>query len=436
MGCEPQGVANAVINSYSAPVPNAPLSRRTFLKNLSCTAMAMPWVLAHAAENYPPCRTVTKGPGHYWRGYYDKLLFDPSSRFLLANCVSFEHRSPAASDVIEVGLIDLEDGDRWTRLGETRAWNWQQGCMLQWIPGSKHEVAWNDRQGTAYVTHILNIKTGALRTLPHPFYCLSPDGRWAVAPDFRRLNDTRPGYGYAGVPDPKSDVQAPEDAGIWKMDLRTGKRELLISFADAAAIPYPGGFSSGAKHWFNHLLFNTDGTRFLFLHRWRGQAEGKNWSTRMFTCDPDGKNLHILDPHGKTSHFVWRDPRHVMAWAWHPSHGERFYVYRDRTSEVEVVGKDVMTRNGHNTYLPRSRNKWVLNDTYPDKDRFQHPYLCHLPTLKKVPIGKFHLPEVYAGEWRCDLHPSASPNGKLVSVDAPLPGQGRQVHIIDISELT
>ena len=30
----------------------------------------------------------------------------------------------------------------------------------------------------------------------------SPDGRWAVTPDFRRLHDTRPGYGYAGLADP------------------------------------------------------------------------------------------------------------------------------------------------------------------------------------------------------------------------------------------
>ena len=28
----------------------------------------------------------------------------------------------------------------------------------------------------------------------------------------------------------------------------------------------------------------------------------------MFTANREGKDLYILDPHGKTSHFIWRDP--------------------------------------------------------------------------------------------------------------------------------
>jgi hypothetical protein len=97
------------------------------------------------------------------------------------------------------------------------------------------------------------VKTGRKRTLPNPIYCLSDDGQWALAPDFRRLNDTRPGYGYAGIPDPNFAIPAPEDAGIWKMDLRTGRPELLLSFSSVAKVEQPGGYSRGAKHWFNHL---------------------------------------------------------------------------------------------------------------------------------------------------------------------------------------
>jgi len=42
-------------------------------------------------------------------------------------------------------MVDLNSGDTWTQLGESRAWCWQQGCMLQWRPGSKNEIIWNDR---------------------------------------------------------------------------------------------------------------------------------------------------------------------------------------------------------------------------------------------------------------------------------------------------
>ena len=414
------------------------LARRHFLKTL---AMAAPVAatarlnLLGGEEKLAPVRAITRGPKFHWRGYYDKLIFDPTNRFVAANEVDFEHRSPVAGDVIKVGMVDTQDKDKWIELGESRAWNWQQGCMLQWLPGSQSEVIWNDLLDNQFVCHIVDVKTGKKRTLPHPIYTLSPDGKWAVAPDFRRLNDCRPGYGYAGIPDPNRDVLTPEDAGIWRMDLQTGKQELLFTLADGAKIPYPGGFSKGAKHWFNHLLYNTDGSRFLFLHRWRGDKEGKSWSTRMFTVNPDGKDWYILDPHGKTSHFVWRDTQHVMAWAWHPSFNERFYLYKDHTDKVEVVGKDLMTVNGHNTYVPGTKDEWVLNDTYPDKLRLQHPYLYHIPSNRKVPLGHFLSPKEYQGEWRCDTHPCASRDGKKVVIDSTHESKGRQVYLLDIGEM-
>jgi hypothetical protein len=112
--------------------------------------------------------------------------------------------------------------------------------MLQWLPGSASEVMWNDREGDHFVCHILDVKTGAKRTLPSPVYTVSPDGRWGLAPDFRRLNDCRPGYGYAGLPDPNRDKLAPEDAGIWKIDMQTGETKLLIPFSEIAAVPFDG----------------------------------------------------------------------------------------------------------------------------------------------------------------------------------------------------
>jgi hypothetical protein len=305
---------------------------------------------------------------------------------------------------------------------------------LQWVPGSKEEVAWNDVEDGHFVARIKNVKSGKTRTLPAPFYTLSPDGKEAVAPDFRRLNDCRPGYGYAGIPDPNKDKLIPEDAGIWRIDMKTGKSRLLISFADAARIPYPGGYSEGAKHWFNHLLYNTDGSRFIFLHRWRGAKEGKTgFSTRMFTANREGKDLYILDPHGQTSHFIWRDPGHVLAWAWHPSQNLKFYLYKDKTDQVQAVGPDVMTVNGHCTYLPGGR--FILNDAYPDKERNQNVYLYEIATGKRIPLGSFHSPKEYTGEWRCDTHPRYSPDGRKVVIDSPHGGNGRQMYLIDLAGL-
>ena len=378
----------------------------------------------------PPVRAITRGPKFHWFSYYDKLQFDPTGRYVLGMEVDFEHRCPRPDDAVKIGMVDLRNGDKWTQLGESRSWCWQQGCMLQWRPGSKSEIIWNDRQDDRFVCHILDVHSGKKRTLPYPIYTVSPDGRTAVAPDFRRVQDMRPGYGYAGLPDPHADDPAPGDSGIFRLDLDTGRRDLIISLADIAGFGKIPGEPKDAKHYFNHLLFNTDGSRFIFLHRWRATGL-RSFGTRMLTARPDGGDIAVVDPHGKTSHFIWRDPEHILAWAWHPSHADAFYLYEDRTDRVEVVGKGIMTRNGHCTYLPG--NDWILNDTYPEKEREQNVYLYNTATGKTVSLGRFRLPAEYTGEWRCDTHPRFSPDGRSVVIDSPHGGNGRQMYLIDIS---
>ena len=403
------------------------MHRRTVLKCLAAAPLTM-----SARETMPPIRALTHGPKFHWFGYYDKLEFDPTSRYVLGMQVDFQHRTPAPGDRVHLGIIDLESGDKWTGLGSSCAWSWQQGCMLQWLPGSRTEVIYNDRQGDRFVSHILDVRSGKRRSLPAPVYGISPDARWAVFPDFRRIHDTRPGYGYAGIPDPNKQVDAPDDAGIWHLDLGTGKHELIVPLSKAAGIPNEHDDMKGAKHWFNHLLVAPDAKRFIFLHRWQrpGQA---SFMTRMFTAAPDGTDLYLVDPYGFTSHFIWRDSRHILAWARHPSHGDKFYLYEDRTDKVEVVGPDVMTVNGHCTYLPNKR--WILNDTYPDAARNQNPYLYEVRTGRRVPLGHFHSPPEYDGEFRCDTHPRFSPDGRKVVIDSPHGGNGRQMYLFDVGAI-
>ena len=384
-------------------------------------------------SDYPPVRAITQGPEYHWFGYYDKWQIDPSGRYALGMAVDFEHRSPFADDTVALGIVDMADGDTWSEFGRTRAWCWQQGCMLQWIPNSDAEVIFNDREGDAFVSRIYNVKTGVIRMLPHAIYTISPDGKTAIGADFRRINHMRPGYGYAGIPDPNRDVRAPDDVGVYTVDLETGESTLVVAIAEVAAIPYPHGDISGARHYFNHLLFNTDGSRFIFLHRWRFGAGG--FDTRMMTADADGSNLHVVDDYGKMSHFIWRDPETILGWAYHPSHGNKFYHYRDLSdAEPVVIGAEVMTVNGHCTYLPG--NGWILNDTYPSQgDRSQVPYLYHVATGKRVDLGVFPSPEPYTGEWRCDLHPRFSPDGRFVVIDSAHEGNGRQMYRIEVGDV-
>ena len=389
-----------------------------------------------AGQKFPPMRVITKGPRHHWFGYYDKLQFDPTSRYVLGMEVAFEHRSPRADDVIKIGMVDLEDGDRWIELGESSAWNWQQGCMLQWLPGSASEIIWNDRQDGQFVSRILDVKSGKGRTVPSPIYSVSPDGKTAVTPDFRRIQDVRPGYGYPGFPDPNFKDLAPKDSGIFQVDLETGQSKLILSLEEISQTGTIPKNQKDIKHYFNHLLFSPDGSRFITLHRWQ-YPNGKRLS-RMVTARPDGSDVRVVIDNGFVSHFIWRDPEHILAQsketADSPSWGD-FLVKDESGAELKEVGKGVLDNGGHLTYLPG--NEWILNDTYPKgKERMQTPHLYHVASGKRIDLGHFHSPKLYTGEWRVDTHPRYSPNSRYVCIDSPYKDQGRQLHLIDISEIT
>lgn len=425
--------------NYAMSKPRFRPSRRRFVKSaaIGVAALVVPGTLgrASAQEDQPlPVRQITRGPKYHWFGYYDKWEFDPGSRYVLGMEVDFEHRSPQPDDQIALGMIDLHQGDQWIELGHSRAWCWQQGCMLQWLPGSKTEVLWNDRDGDRFVCRIMDTASRQVRTIGHPIYSVGPDGRWAISTDFRRVNDTRPGYGYCGLPDPYADQPAPSESGIWRVDLTTGQQQLIVALADVAKIPFEYGEMGQGKHWFNHLLVNPDGSRIEFLHRWKTSTG--SWLTRMFTARPDGSDLRVLNGSGSVSHFIWRDPEHILAYSKpKPDMPWGFFLYEDKPGgKVEPIGKDVMgPGDGHCSYLPG--NDWIVCDTYPDRQRFQHVYLYQVSTNRRVPLGKFYLPPEYRGQWRCDTHPRFSPDGRTVVIDSPHTGQGRQLHLIDIGPI-
>lgn len=409
-----------------------PTNRRQFLAGLAAASLS-PCLHARAATAFPPARQITRGPGFHWFGYYDKLQFSPDNRFVLSNKVQFEHRSPAADDLIEVGMIDLHEKDRWIPLGTSRAWNWQQGCMLQWVPGTDSKVIWNDREKDRFVSHILDVNTNERQTVPSPIYSLSPDGKQAVSFDFARVADCRPGYGYAGIRDRFYDKMAPEESGVTLVNLETGAEKLIITHRQLARTgEVPANFPV-SKHHAYHLLCGPDGKRFILLHRWT-QPKGGHL-TRLMTAAMDGSDLRVIISNGYASHFIWRDATHILSQAkgWLGNDQWGNFLFEDKDDGiVEEVGKGVLDGGGHLSYL--RNNEWILNDTYPKGvRRLQTPHLYHIKSNRRVDLGEFSSPAEYKGEWRVDTHPRLSRNERWVCIDSPHSGQGRQLHLIDIS---
>ncbi len=384
-----------------------------------------------------PARPVTQGPRFHFFGYYDKSPWDTSGRFLLAQETDFMDRRPCPGDVADVGIVDLAGENQWRKLDETDAWNWQQGCMLQWVPRQGDEIIFNVRREDRFQARMLNIQTGDSRLLSQPVYGVSPTGREAISLNFSRLFDVRPGYGYAGVPDPWSESLCPEDDGLYHIDLRTGDSKLIFSLADAVRLGEPQPGMETGKHRFNHVQWNTDGSRFAVLHRWSivpSPANWGSWATRLLTMNADGTDPHVLSDHTMISHYDWRDPHTVLAWARRHETGDRYFLFIDKTPEVQVMGDGVLTVDGHCSYSPDRR--WILTDTYPDKEGFRTLLLFDPKQERRIDIGRFHSPTPPDGELRCDLHPRWSRDGKQVCIDSIHEDGRRQVYVLDVSPFT
>lgn len=385
-------------------------------------------MMKNSEQHILPVHRLTSGPLRHWFSYYDVQQFDPTGRYVLCMAVGFEFRENKAEDKITIGMIDLKDNDRWTTLGTSTAWCWQQGCRLQWRPGSDREVLWNDREDGRYVCRILDVKTMKLRTIPSPIDHVSPDGKWALVADFARTVNFRCGYGYAGIPDPHITEEAPKQTGVWKVNLETGERTLLFSLADIAAIPTLG-YTPGAKgrHYIQHLGWNFDGSRFIFLNR-------GDKIDRMFTANAEGKDIQFIS--NAPSHFCWRDNQTLLNWT-----RDAYRVYKADGSTGDQGEILFRAPNGHETCIPGG--EWLLTDTYPQgKQTDQHLYLYNLKTGRKIFIGKFNQPAAYRearaknGEpfARCDLHPRLSPDCTKITIDSTHE-DGRQMYLIDISPI-
>ena len=377
-----------------------------------------------------PVRRVTQPPAHHHFGYYDKFPWDSTGRYLLSLETAFMDRPPTPDDAATIGMVDVADGYRWIPLARTVAWNWQQGTMLQWLETAPDRlIIYNAREGERYVSVIQDVHTGEKRTLPRPVYAVSRGGRSAVTVTFPRVHACYPGYGYIGIPDPWHDDPAPGEDGIYWMDLETGRNRRIVSFAQiVASCPQP--MAKDMKHHFNHLQFNTDDSRFLFLHRW---GKGGPWeATRLFTAAPDGSDVFCVADHEMVSHFDWRDETRILAWARQHGEGDHYYLFTDRTREREMVGPDVLTCDGHCSYSPDRR--WILTDTYPDHRHLRTLILYRPEDNLRIDIGRFLSPPELQGEIRCDLHPRWSRDGMQVCFDSMHEGS-RQVYVAEMDEV-
>lgn len=381
-----------------------------------------------------PARRISPADGHYFFGYYDLQAI--SGNLHLAHKVDFTDRIHKRGETTDIGIIEMGT-DKFERLDTTAAWCHQQGAMLQWNPAAPNdEIIYNCFDGLDFYATIMNIHTGAKRYLDRPVANVSPKGDYALSINFDRLYNFRPGYGYAGVGDPFYYENHSENDGIYLIDMKTGKSRMIISMAQIwdfyGEDCYKG---TDKKIIVNHITFNTDGSRFMFLVR-DFPAPGQRHTTTTITANTDGSDMFLLSGGGVHSHYHWKDKDTIIfyydgkeldcgrGWA-------NNYIIKDKQYKGELVGGGFFWNDNHMSYSPD--RKLIITDSYADANKIQHLRVADLDRDLCLEIGGYYS-MLDPTDWRCDLHPRWSSDGHLVTLDSTHEGH-RGIYAVDMDEV-
>ena len=412
-----------------------------------------------------------------WFGYYnyDPLNYDQTK--MLANRAEHDAERVKPEYKVAVGFYDIKTGE-WNPIGESDSYNWPQGCMLQWIPGTGNEdkAIYNTSKDNHHIAKLFDIKTGAEKEISWAIYGITPDGKKSLTIDMDRAHWTR-GYHYESVIRPEFDVPVLAGDGIFEIDLEKNTRKLLIPIEDIIKTDYDPSFDN-AKHWIEHIMISPNGKRFCFLHRFSPVDNYLQYTTRLILANIDGSNLSVVEGWRTTnwSHFGWDGDDAFSIYAYERSipysgirlstnasnsadkknvsliskvkkyfslvvpesmkkelriaiRGQKsYYQYYVINNSIAVLDENIVIRDfdidGHQSYTNNGR--YMITDSYPDYNKYQRLIIYDKQHKKSLVIARiFAALDKKPGS--CDLHPKLCYNNDYLMVDTAYNGEHHMI---------
>lgn len=398
-----------------------------------------------------PVYRVTPDDGYYIHTFYDICPWSPSQRYLACTKFPFQDREPTHADRAEICLIDLEDHTI-TEVYSTTGWGFQLGANIQWGATDRF-LYFNDKVDEQVVAVRLDLENGKSEALAGPMYHIAPDESSIIGFPLDLINATQGGYGAAIDPQKQRrlDLGAAEHEGIWRTDLKTNKKTLLVSLAQAYEVLPKSDkekFEAGTFYFF-HSKFSPKGDRILQVFRClvpesmkSGDGSAARVNPTLLTFNTDGSDLRVAIPNevwGKGgNHPNWHpDNQHILMNLKLGHMDHRLCRFCPDGSDFTVMS-DTIFGSGHPSF--HGSGRYIITDSYPgekfaaksgevpirliDVERQSDENICFIFTNGR--------PEINA--LRVDPHVVWSRDFTKVCFNGAAEGR-RQIYIADLSEV-
>ena len=377
---------------------------------------------------------ITSGPENHLFGYIGHvgtIPWNASGRYIVALRTEFVDRMPGPDDPAEIILLDTKNDYAIRAVDTSRGWNVQQGTMLYWNPADpENQFFFNDRDpATGKVFCVLYDISEGRRVREYRFEDtpvgnggVAFDGKHFAAINYARMARLRRVTGYPGAWDWTEGVSAPDDDGIFLVDVETGEKRLLVSFQQLAeALRRERPEIDSMPLFINHTLWSRTGDRLFFFARANFGKPGR--LNASFTIARDGSDLRRQQTH-IGGHPEWDAGSRMIG-----SIAKRQAVFDvDSQKLVELIGDRELFPDPEGDIALSPDLEWLANGYKDDGKVYYVVHNRRTGTTFRSP--GYDLFGRVSGDLRCDPAPRWNRTGDRLLIPSMMEDGTRQMFVM------
>ncbi len=380
-------------------------------------------------------KQITFGPKHHFFGYIGQsqtIPWNKDERYIVTLRTDFHNHMPRPDEEAEVVLIDTKQGNLISQIDRTLAWNFQQGTMLYWNPDSPlTQLFFNDREPQTGKVFIVLYDVKEQKRIREFRFSDTPIGNSGVAQkggyflglNYGRLARLRPVTGYPEAYDWTTGENAPRNDGIFKVNVKTGQIDLLVSYEQLADLLRPHKPDIDKIPLFiNHTLWNRNDDRIYFYARGNFSNSDERIDVPC-SMKPNGTALTLHDLH-IGGHPEWAEGSFIIG-----SNGKRQVIYDiDKKKIVGHLGTPkIFPKPGGDTSLSPDGN-WFVNGFHSKGKNYYVIFRRSDGTYRHTP--GFSRGAYVSGDLRIDPSPRWNRANNAILVPGIAKDNTRQLYII------